>query len=797
MNLIIVESPTKARTLSRFLGRDFSVVATVGHIMDLPKSQLAVDIDKGFKPDYQITPGKQKTISQVKKASQSADKIYLATDPDREGEAIAAHVAEILQQTKKLKNNKTEKLHLAEAAGGRQENKLQRIVFHEITKTAVEEALAHPRKVDVNLVDAQAARRVLDRIVGYELSPLLWEKLRYGLSAGRVQSPALRILMERERLIRAFVAEVYFVITGLFSAKGVKFPLVCEEETRNEKEADRIVSEAKNGKWSVVSVKEKEVKRNPYPPFITSTLQRSASTRLGFSPSRTMKSAQRLYEAGHITYMRTDSTAMSTQAQDAIISLIKKEYGEKYVQKRFFKTKSKNAQEAHECIRPTDVNFKFQISNFKLSNDEQRLYKLIWVRAVTSQMAHAVVKNTKISANITERSIPNFSSTGTRIVFDGWLAVDTPSRKEDVEVPALSEGESISLIDIEKEEKETQPPNRYTEAGLIKELEARGIGRPSTYASIMRTLENRGYTTKQGQTLYPTDTGDVVSTFLEQYFSNYISDTFTAEMENELDEIARGEREYEQVMREFYNPFHKDILKNKNIPKLTNLGPADAKYKCPVCGKKMIVKLGKSGKFLSCTNYPECKGALSVEGAEMGVSKVVGNHPDTNEAISMREGRFGPYLQIGEKSDENPKPRRASLPKGLSFEDLTMEKAVHLLSLPRVLGEHPETGEEVIANIGRYGPYIGKGKEFRSIRGTDTPYTITLKRALEILSTPKALPKGVELVKVLGKHPKTNKEIRLLKSKTGLFVQKGLRRFYFDQKDVEKITLEDAVEMMK
>lgn len=776
MNLIIVESPTKARTLSRFLGKGYSVKATVGHIKDLPKSQIGVDIKNKFKPDFQTTPGKQKTINEIKSASDKAKSIYLATDPDREGEAIASHVKDVLM----------------ESGSKNYETRIRRISFHEITEEAVNHAIESPGKVNKNLVEAQAARRVLDRIVGYELSPLLWEKLRYGLSAGRVQSPALRIIMEKEREIRAFVSEEYFVITADFAAKGTSFPLVCEEESKDEKTADKIIAEGKKGIWKILSVKEREAKKNPYPPFITSTLQRSASTRLGFSPSRTMRAAQKLYEAGHITYMRTDSTAMSTKAQDAILALIKKDYGEKYAHKRFFKTKSKNAQEAHECIRPTNFKPK-NISN----PDQDRLYKLIWTRSVTSQMASAVVKNTKISANITKGSIPNFSTSGTRIIFDGWLKVDQVARKADVNVPALDEGDSIKLKNIDKEKKETQPPNRYTESGLIKELEKRGIGRPSTYASIIRTLEARGYVSKESQTLFPTDTGDVVSSFLEKHFADYISDTFTAEMEEELDEVARGERKYLKLMEDFYKPFHKDIEKNKSIPKLSNLGKADPKYKCPVCGKSMIIKLGRTGKFLSCSNFPDCKGALSIDGKDLNDAFKVGKDPKLGEEILLKVGRFGPYLQLGEKSEKNPDPKRASVPKDFDQKLMTVPMAMKYLSLPRVLGKHPKTGEDVISNIGRFGPYVGHGKEFRSIRKKADPYTIGLKKALEILDKPKALPKGTKLVKVLGEHPKSGKKIRLLESKSGLFVQKGFKRFYFDEKDSKKITLEKAVEMMK
>jgi DNA topoisomerase-1 len=443
-------------------------------------------------------------------------------------------------------------------------------------------------------------------------------------------------------------------------------------------------------------------------------------------------------------------------------------------------------------------------------------------------MTPARLLRTKISANIStasssssegntveeERGIPNFSTTGSRIMFDGWLKADPRARRDDVEVPAVTENESLNLINIDIEAKQTQPPNRYAEAGLVKELEKRGIGRPSTYASIMQTLQSRGYVTKEGRTLFPTDTGDVVSLFLEENFMNYISDDFTAEMENELDEIAAGEREYEKTLTEFYTPFVKAVAAKEDIPKISNLGKADRKFKCPKCGLVMVIKLGRTGKFLSCETYPDCDGALTIEGQEIGDEKPFGVHPKTGDNIYLLTGRFGPYVQLGESPEKvkkgdskkekerkktQPKPKRASLPNHIKPGDLTLEKAVELLILPRELGTHPESGETVIANVGRFGPYVGHGREFRSIKkdsGID-PYTITLEQAVDLLNKPKPLPRGTKLVKEFGKHPKTGKDLRVLESKSGKFIQKGLKRVYLpDDENVENMSLEELVALM-
>ncbi len=522
MKLLIVESPAKAKTISKYLDGEYTVKASVGHIRDLPKSnKKAIDIEGGFIPHYEISKGKEKVVAELKELVKEADEILLATDPDREGEAIAWHIKE--------------------AAGIK---KPRRVVFHEITKEAVQEAIKHPRDIDDNLKQAQEARRVLDRLVGYDLSGLIWKKVRYGLSAGRVQSPALRIIVEREREILAFKPETFWVLSADVETKGKdKLTVICDEEPRDKKLVDKIIEIGNKAKWSVKDVKETEVKRAARAPFTTSTLQQVASTRLGFSPARTMMTAQKLYEAGHITYMRTDSTNLSQVALTQIAAVVEKKYGKEYVATHTYATKSKNAQEAHEAIRPTNV----AKESFGATDDQKELYKLIWARAIASQMADAKVLRTKITAQIGDEThstgsgqVPTFSANGSRVLFPGWLMGDPEARQDDVELPKVTAGESLKLIELKTQEKQTEPPPRYSEAGLVKELEKRGIGRPSTYAAIIKTLGDRGYTEKESKAMKPTDTGMVVSTFLEQNFADYISDTFTAHMEDDLDEIANG-----------------------------------------------------------------------------------------------------------------------------------------------------------------------------------------------------------------------------------------------------------------
>jgi len=785
MKLVIVESPSKSKTISKYLGEEFVVRASVGHVRDLPKSNKeAVDIEGGFVPHYVVDPRKLEVIEDITNFAKKADEIILATDPDREGEAIAWHIAEILK----------------ERLGKDKADKMSRIAFHEITKDAVNEALLHPRKIDQNLRKAQEARRVLDRIVGYDLSGLIWKKVRYGLSAGRVQSPAMRIIMEREREIRAFVPETYWSIFGEWNTpKNEKLSLTCSVEPRIQKEVDRIIDTAKNSKWLIKDIEESEQKRSPRAPFITSTLQQTASTRLGFSPSRTMGIAQKLYESGAITYMRTDSTNLGGQAVAQISDIIEKNYGKEYLSVRKYSAKSKNAQEAHEAIRPT--NFGKESAGH---NDEQKkLYKLIWARAVSSQMSDAKLAKTKIIANISGTDvIPDFEATGSRVLFDGWLKADPGSAGEEVNLPKCNKGEALDLVSIDSLEKQTQPPGRYTEAGLIKELEKRGIGRPSTYASIIKTIEDRGYVEKENKSLKPTDTGDVVSSFIEANFPSYISDSFTAEMEDKLDDIANGDRKYAETLQEFYTPFHAEVKSKDKIAKLTNLGVADEKYKCPKCGNSMEIKLGKGGKFLSCAKFPECDGALTMDGTDFKKDEPIGNDPVSGLPIFVLNGRFGPYVQLGVrapkvkkvrakkigakkskksagqnndsktstsetlppnsenngdnvtttpslvilendgKTDIPVKPRMASIPKTKDPMSVTIAEAMKYLSVPRTLGADIKTGKDIIANNGRFGPYVMCDGDFRSIKPPLDVYEITLEQAQELLAKPKAVRKG-------------------------------------------------------
>jgi DNA topoisomerase-1 len=631
--LLIVESPAKAKTIEKYLGHEYRVLASVGHIRDLPKSNKnAIDIEAGFVPHYEIVKGKERIVDELTRAATNASSIFLATDPDREGEAIAWHIAQAIG----LKNSK-------------------RVVFHEITKEAVQEALNHPRAIDDNLLHAQEARRVLDRLFGYDLSGLIWQKLRYGLSAGRVQSPALRILVEREKEIRAFIPEHYWVITAILKTKnGKEIIFTASVEPKTEAEATAIVTAGEKANWQVSNIEARAVARRPRPPFTTSTLQQSASSRLGFSPANTMRHAQRLYEAGLITYMRTDSTNMNAGAVSDIIALARQEFGERYAgAPRHYQTKTKNAQEAHEAIRPTKIGTRRGGG----TEGEQKLYELIWRRTLACQMTDAEGAQTTITAMVTDASrlsyksrltstIPTFTASGYLIKFDGWLRADPAAKGEERELPAVNKGEALELKNITSEGKATTPPNRYSEAGLVKELEKRGIGRPSTYASTIKTILDRGYVDKVSRSLQPTETGEVVSDFLTTHFGNYISDSFTAKMEDELDEIATGKLKYLESLENFYGPFHQAVLAKKTLPKISNLGAGPVEMKCPTCSGEMVWKLGRSGKFLSCARFPDCSGARSALGVAMVGPKETGELcPDCKDGkLVERDGRFGRFV---------------------------------------------------------------------------------------------------------------------------------------------------------
>lgn len=600
MKLIIVESPTKCRTLSRFLGKEYKIEATMGHIRDLPKKKLGIDVKKDFKPQYLLIPQKKEAIKKIKDESKKAKKIFLATDPDREGEAIAFHVAYIL----KIK-----------------EDGISRIVFHEITKEAIEKALDSPRKIDLNLVDAQQARRVLDRLVGYKLSPLLWRKIRRGLSAGRVQSVAVRLIVDREREIEKFVPEEYWEIWAKLKkyiggqrkdAPSFLAKLVKKNgktiKIENETQAKQALDELKKANYEVYQVERKEVKQHPVPPFITSTLQQTAARRLGFSSKRTMYAAQRLYEKGLITYHRTDSLNLAKTAVEKMRCFINSTYGDKYLPPKpnFYRTKSKVAQEAHEAIRPTDVQLQVSDVSEKIGSDEQRLYDLVWKRAVASQMTPAVWDQTKIETQATSiKNIYLFLTEGKIIKFDGWLKLYKLPKEE--ELPEMKKGDDLDLIKVTPKQKFTQAPPRYTEASLIKALEERGIGRPSTYAPIISTIQGRQYVEKMEGKFTPTPLGEVVNDFLVEYFAGIVDYDFTAQMEDELDDIANGKRKWVPVIRDFYQPFDKQLEGVTQVAERVQVPTEVTEEKCPQCKEgQLVIRIGKFGKFLSCSRFPEC-----------------------------------------------------------------------------------------------------------------------------------------------------------------------------------------------
>lgn len=580
MNLIIVESPTKAKTLNRFLGKDYQVEATMGHIKDLPKSQLGIDVKNNFKPDYQEMPKKLEVIKLLQKEGKKAKAIYIASDPDREGEAIAYHVKEIIDGAKS-----------------------KRITFHEITKEAVEEAIAHPRAIDKNLVDAQIGRRVLDRLVGYELSPLLWRKVRRGLSAGRVQSVAVRLIVEKEKEIEKFKPEEFWQIFVDVKAKKGKFSVeLIKKEVHEKKTADKVVGDLKKAKYVVADVKKREVKKSPYPPFTTSTMAQAAANVLGFSAKRTMRAAQGLYEEGLITYHRTDSTNIAMVAVNMARNFIRKEYGEKYLPEtpRFYKTTSKVAQEAHEAIRPTNIA-KTKVEG----GDVAKLYQLIWRRFVACQMTLGVVDQTTIDVKADSYLL---RATGSIVKFDGWRKVMPAKVTGEIELPEVAKDEKLTKIKVNPIQKFTEPPARFNEASLIKTLEKLGIGRPSTYAPIISTIQVRQYVEKKEGRFFATPVGTAVTEFLLKNFPEVLDYQFTADMENDLDRIANGEREWRQDIKAFYGPFHKKLLDVTKNSKRIAIPTEKTGEKCPECKKgDLVIRIGRFGKFISCSNFPECK----------------------------------------------------------------------------------------------------------------------------------------------------------------------------------------------
>ncbi|MDN5064733.1 type I DNA topoisomerase [Aliarcobacter butzleri] len=746
-NLVIVESPAKAKTISKFLGNDFIVMASMGHVRDLPKSSLGFDPNDNFKPKYQISTDKKKVITDLKKHISKDTTIYLAADEDREGEAIAWHLIPALKIEK---------------------NPIKRIVFHEITKDAILKALENPRDVDQNLVDAQQARRILDRAVGYELSPLLWKKVRYGLSAGRVQSVAVRIIVDRENEIRAFVPEEYWKIKADFINPELKAELAKENgktlKISNEKQALEIEASLKQGSYKLVDIEEKESTRNPAAPFTTSTLQQEASRKLGFSVKQTMIIAQQLYEGnvgnipnhtgGLITYMRTDSLNLSTVATTAAKAVIEEEYGKEYAlnKPRVYTTKSKGAQEAHEAIRPVNLALRpSQIKEF-VEPAQYRLYSLIWKRTLATQMAQAKIANTTYKIEAGKNKEFEFQVKGQRIIFAGFMKAytegsDNPEAALDSSekiLPNIKEGTILELEKLESEQNFTKPPARYTEASLVKKLESEGIGRPSTYAPTISTIQAREYVSKsEDNKLIPTQTGEIVNSFLVDHFSNIVDLGFTAKIEEEFDEIAEGKIAWEEVMKNFYGGFKKTIDEKESS--------------------------------VSKEDY--------VQVNELGID------PKSGKPVSARVGRFGPFVQIGTKDDEE-KPKFVAIPDNLNMDTITLEEALFLFNLPRVVG-NTENGDEIKANIGRFGPYLQVKTKFYSLK-TDDPYTIDLNRALEII-------KDIDEAKEKSTIKTFDKEkIQILVGQYGPYIKQGRKNFKIPKgKNAEELTLEECLEIIE
>ena len=776
MKLVIVESPAKARTIGRYLGRDYEVAASVGHVRDLPKKELGVDIENGFEPKYETIRGKGKILKELKSKAKKAESIILATDPDREGEAIAYHVAHYLGFED-------------------DQSRFERVTFREITKGAVESALQSPEALDLNKVEAQQARRILDRLVGYQVSPFLWKPIRPGLSAGRVQTVALRLICEREDEIQAFDSVEYWSITARLEREEHPFEARLHKidgkafTLENEEQAQTVVAAVQNVAFTAGAVKRRERRRNPAPPFTTSTLQQAASKGLRFSARRTMSTAQRLYEGielggrgavGLITYMRTDSTRVAPGAVEAARKWVSGEFGQDYVASspRLWGGKQqKAAQDAHEAIRPTDPALHPDEVRPFLEDATARLYELIWLRFVAGQMAPALYDTTTIDFDLTaEGGEYQFRSTGSIPRFQGFTrlyveATEAGDRRpiDDLDaLPHMDAGDSVLVKGIDSAQHFTQPAPRFSEASLVKELEALGIGRPSTYAQIISTIQDRGYVDYEERRFQPTTLGDTVSKLLVRVFPDIFDVEFTSRMESELDRVEEGEIQWRALLGDFYPPFQIQLdrgeARSEEIIKEILAAEGET---CDVCGEPMQVRWNRFGRFLGCSAYPDCKGTRPIDGEsedhEVGVDEVTGL------TVYAKVGPYGPYVQLGEAKD-GTKPKRASLPKGTEPESVDLGHALRLLSLPRTVGTDPDTGEEVVAGLGRYGPFVRRGKKFASLANEDQMFTVTINEAVLLLNQKKA---GRMVLKALGAHPNTGEDVQILSGRYGPYVTDG------------------------
>jgi DNA topoisomerase-1 len=834
MKIVVVESPAKAKTINKYLGPGYEVLASFGHVRDLPAKDGSVDPEQDFRMLWEVDDKSAKRLNDISRAVKDADGLILATDPDREGEAISWHVLEVLKEKKALKKQT-----------------IERVVFNAITKQSVMEAMKNPRQIDGALVDAYLARRALDYLVGFTLSPVLWRKLPGARSAGRVQSVALRLVSDRELEIEKFVAREYWSLVAqlatprneAFEARlvGADGQKIQRLDIGSGQEAEDCKKALETAAFTVNSVEAKPGRRNPYPPFMTSTLQQEASRKYGFAPAHTMRLAQRLYEGadidgetvGLITYMRTDGVDIAPEAISSARRLIESDYGKQYVPSspRQYVSKSKNAQEAHEAIRPTDLARRPAAVRRMLEPDQARLYELIWLRTVASQMESAELERTTvdITAKVGSRVL-DLRATGTVIKFDGFLTLytedtDDKSDEEDANrLPAMSAGEALTKREIQATQHFTEPPPRYSEASLVKRMEELGIGRPSTYASILQVLRDRGYVRLDKKRLVPEDKGRVLTAFLENFFQKYVEYDFTAGLEEQLDKISNNELPYKDVLRAFWEDFTAAVggIKDLRIAQVIDaldemLSPhlfppkpdGSDPRKCPNCENGRIgLKLGRFGGFVGCSNYPECKFTrqLSVgpDGNGGGMRKL-GDDPDTGLEVTVRSGRFGSYLQLGEATKDEDgkavKPKRASLPMGVAPDEIDLDRAVKLLALPRTIGKHPDDGEDIIAGVGRFGPYVKHGKIYANITADEDILNVGLNRAVALIEEKKANPgkgrRGAEPGKQLGEHPQKGGMIVAKNGRYGPYVSHdGVNANLTGDKTPETITLDEAAALI-
>ena len=829
MNIVIVESPAKAKTVNKYLGPGYRVLASYGHVRDLPSKNGSVLPDKDFEMHWDVEPKAAKRLDEIAKAVKGANKLILATDPDREGEAISWHVLQVLDRKKALRGVPVE-----------------RVVFNAVTKEAVLDAMRHPRTIDGPLVNAYLARRALDYLVGFTLSPVLWRKLPGARSAGRVQSVALRLVCDRELEIEQFKPQEYWTIiaelaTGknetfqarLFSADGKKLDKFGIADAAT---AERLKAALEGGRFVVSNIESKSQRRNPAAPFTTSTLQQEASRKLGFSPRHTMQLAQRLYEGvdlggeseGLITYMRTDGVQIVPEAIAAARRLVTRLYGDRYVPSspREYETKAKNAQEAHEAIRPTDFGKDPESVSRYLEDDAARLYKLIWQRTLASQASSAEIERTTVDITVTGRDGQQYGvrATGSVIRFDGFLRIYEEGIDDavgdDGALPALTKGEALDPRKIEAKQHFTEPPPRYTEATLIKKMEELGIGRPSTYATTLNVLRDREYVRLDKKRLYPEDKGRLVTAFLESFFRRYVEYDFTADLEEKLDLISAGRLEWKDVLRDFWREFIAAVndigdLRIAQVLEALNelLGPhifpepqdgGDPRA-CPSCTNgRLSLKVGKFGAFIGCSNYPECRYTRQLadtngEKASLsGEAKVLGADPETGLEITLRIGRFGPYVQLGE-SDGGEKPKRASIPKGTDPEHIDLERALALLALPREVGLHPETGKPIVAGFGRYGPYVHHDGKYASLSAPEEVFEIGINRAVSLLAEKAAnrRPRASSVIKELGDHPELGGKVQVLSGRYGPYVKHGkVNATLPKDRDPKQVKLQEAVELI-